>query len=148
MSHALCSHEDFKPGCPCCFEQVQERGLDMCDETQRLRAESARLTKELEEARESEARFGRENAWLGDHNRLARERAEASEAREKALATVVEAFARTAEAAISHAERPKRGMQVPFHGDFCNAPPSTLDRLAWWVREMRAALASKPGGEG
>jgi hypothetical protein len=32
-----------------------------------------------------------------------------------------------------------KGMHAPFLGDFSSAPPSTLTRLAWWVRELRAA---------
>lgn len=31
------------------------------------------------------------------------------------------------------------GQQVSFHGDFCNASPSVLGRLDWWIRALRGA---------
>jgi hypothetical protein len=64
------------------------------------------------------------------------------------LVMVAEAFARTAEAAVSAFEnRNARGMQVPYHGDFANANPSIIVRLRWWAREFRTALAAAPRPE-
>jgi hypothetical protein len=59
------------------------------------------------------------------------------------LQAVVTGLAQEMEAAIRERERPKGGMSVPFHGDFCNAPPSMLGRLRWWARELREALAGR-----
>ena len=46
--------------------------------------------------------------------------------------------------AATEARRGKGGQHVPFFGDFCSAPPSTLSRLAWWAREFRRALRDTP----
>jgi hypothetical protein len=51
-----------------------------------------------------------------------------------------QAFCETAEAAIQHAEAPRGGQHVPFHGDFHNLQPSALGRLRWWAKCGRAAL--------
>ena len=56
---------------------------------------------------------------------------------------IIQGFAETAEAAVAHHEwtlGPKKGMQVPFHGDFANVVPSTVSRLRWWATEFRAVL--------
>jgi hypothetical protein len=31
-------------------------------------------------------------------------------------------------------------MQVPYHDDFANVTPSTLQQLEWWVRSFKTAL--------
>jgi hypothetical protein len=36
----------------------------------------------------------------------------------------------------------KGGMRVPFQGDFANAPPSTVIKLEWWLRELQEALTA------
>jgi hypothetical protein len=43
---------------------------------------------------------------------------------------------------VAHAERPKGGMQVPFHGDFASAAqlPSVVSRMRWWVGRFTEAL--------
>lgn len=52
-------------------------------------------------------------------------------------------FART----IAHAERPKGGMQVPFHGDFAPVAqlPSVVSRMRWWVERFHKALNDSGG---
>lgn len=60
------------------------------------------------------------------------------------LRIVCENFAFTAERAIAAHYAPKTGMQVPFHGDFCNVMPSTITNLEWWAKRFREALAGKP----
>ena len=70
----------------------------------------------------------------------------ASEAEERAhyadanATAFTQAFCETAEAAIAHADAPRGGQHVPFHGDFHNLPPSALGRLRWWAKCGRAAL--------
>lgn len=77
--------------------------------------------------------------------RLTRAERERNEARAalRSLAAFARSFAETAEAAVRHAEGPRGGQQVPFFGDFGNAPPSAIARLRWWAREARAALESR-----
>jgi hypothetical protein len=36
-----------------------------------------------------------------------------------------------------------KGQHVPFHGDFASAGPSVMNRLNWWAREFRSALAER-----
>lgn len=60
------------------------------------------------------------------------------------LRAVVTGLAEEMEAAIREKEHPKGGMSVPFHGDFASAPPSMLNRLRWWARELRRALGGTP----
>lgn len=36
------------------------------------------------------------------------------------------------------------GMRVPENGDFVQCPPSTVGRLRWWLRELRAAAGPRP----
>lgn len=57
------------------------------------------------------------------------------------LRQIAEALTVEMERTIAHFERPRGGMEVPFHGDFANAPPSVVSRFRWWVREMRSALS-------
>ena len=54
------------------------------------------------------------------------------------LEAITDEFERT----IDEAERPKGGMQVPFHGDFASAVriPTVIGRMRWWVREFKRAL--------
>jgi hypothetical protein len=63
----------------------------------------------------------------------------------KRLRAVVDAFAGEVEAAERHFERPRGGMQVPFHGDFSSVEqlPGVRSRLRWWARRMRSALEGK-----
>ena len=49
----------------------------------------------------------------------------------------VDAFCEIVEHAQRHAMAPKTGIQVPFHGDFASANPSTLSRLSWWARHLK-----------
>lgn len=50
----------------------------------------------------------------------------------------VQAFSDTVEDAVrANANRGKGGQQVPFHGDFCAATPSVLNRLEWWARRFK-----------
>ena len=45
------------------------------------------------------------------------------------------------ERAVRHHEnRGKGGQQVTFTGDFASVGPGTLQRMRWWLREMKAAL--------
>lgn len=61
--------------------------------------------------------------------------------RTKRLEAFVNAFAVEAEAAVAHHESKGRGgQQVPFHGPFGHAPPSTVSHLRWLAREAREAL--------
>lgn len=55
---------------------------------------------------------------------------------------LLEAITHEFERTIEEAERPKGGMQVPFHGDFASAArlPSVIGHMRWWVREFRRAL--------
>ena len=52
----------------------------------------------------------------------------------------VERFINLVERAGANARRPKGGMQVPYHDDFANVTPSTLQELEWWVRSFKHAL--------
>jgi hypothetical protein len=50
----------------------------------------------------------------------------------------ISAFAETVDAAVrANARRGQGGQQVPFHGDFCAATPSVLNRLEWWARYLK-----------
>lgn len=52
--------------------------------------------------------------------------------------SAIKAFVETVEAAArANERRGKGGQQVSFHGDFCAATPSVLDRLEWWARHLR-----------
>jgi len=54
------------------------------------------------------------------------------------LRATVKAFAETvAAAARANARRGQGGQQVPFHGDFCAATPSVLNRLEWWAKHLK-----------
>ena len=83
---------------------------------------------------------------LGFQAGLEAARANQAEAeRDEARAEVERLRARLAgilgefEGLITEADRPKGGMQVPYHGDF--APvlqlPSVVNRIRWWVRHMK-----------
>jgi len=48
-------------------------------------------------------------------------------------------------AAVARENAGRGGQQVPFHGDFASAPPSTLARLAWWSRRFDKAIAALDG---
>lgn len=62
--------------------------------------------------------------------------------REQRLEKWLAAIADTFERAVRHHEtKGQGGMQVPFHDDFANVPPSAVGRMRWWAREFRAALA-------
>jgi hypothetical protein len=62
---------------------------------------------------------------------------------------VVEAFANSVDAADRADDaRGRGGQQVPFHGEFCNAPPSTRSVLRRYVREFKAALDARSQGGG
>jgi hypothetical protein len=64
------------------------------------------------------------------------------------LPEVATALANTIDMAVAaHENRGRGGMQVPYHGDFANAPPSVIVRLRWWSRELRAALARTVAGQ-
>lgn len=61
------------------------------------------------------------------------------------LTEVIDGLEREVDAACAYwANKGKGGMQVPFHGDFANTPPSGLHRLKWWIRELRAAPTPGP----
>lgn len=62
------------------------------------------------------------------------------------LEAITDEFERT----INENERPKGGMQVPFHGDFAQAVrmPTVIGRMRWWVREFRRALDEEKENEG
>jgi hypothetical protein len=49
-------------------------------------------------------------------------------------------FGAEIEARAADLARPKGGMIVPFHGDFASAPPSMIERLRWWHRDLLEAL--------
>ena len=53
------------------------------------------------------------------------------------LRAKVENFCEVVDLAQKHASAPKTGMQVPYHGDFAGANPSTLTSLGWWVRHFK-----------
>lgn len=55
--------------------------------------------------------------------------------------TVLDGLDQQIEAKHADMTRPPGGMRVPFHGDFVSATPSVLNRLRWWSRELRRALA-------
>lgn len=55
------------------------------------------------------------------------------------LEELLAGFEAEVDAARAHLERPKGGQQVTPSGDFIRVPPSTLQRLEWWVRAMKAA---------
>jgi len=61
-----------------------------------------------------------------------------------ALESFVTGFAEMAEGAVAHHRGPKTGMQVPYHGDFANLPPSGVSRLEWWGKAAREALKVAP----
>jgi hypothetical protein len=68
---------------------------------------------------------------------------EAMKARMQRLETFAEHFAGLVDAAVAHREwkaAGKRGMQVPFHGDFIGATPSILATLRRLARDAREAL--------
>lgn len=52
------------------------------------------------------------------------------------LRAAVEAFIETVNAAVRANRRGRGGQHVPFHGDFCSAPPSVMGRLEWWARNL------------
>lgn len=90
----------------------------------RPRAEALRLVAALRHSREAEAKA------RGECERL-----------RAALGSVADEFERT----IAHADwvaAGRKGMHVPFHGDFAAAVqlPSVVSRMRWWLREFKRAL--------
>jgi hypothetical protein len=62
------------------------------------------------------------------------------------LASLIDGLDAEVKAALAHKAweaEGRKGMQVPFHGDFAGTPVSNLKRLEWWVRELRAAAAQQ-----
>lgn len=56
------------------------------------------------------------------------------------LAQVIEGFEDQVKRATAYrVNEHKPGMKVPFHGDFAGANIFTLQRMAWWLRELKAA---------
>jgi len=58
----------------------------------------------------------------------------------KTLGSLLEGFELEVEARAADLARGKGGQNVPFHGDFVSVPPSALNRLKWWSRELREAF--------
>jgi len=57
--------------------------------------------------------------------------------------SILNALASEFERAIRHHEnKGKGGQQVTFTGDFASVGPSVVQRMRWWLREMRAAGAT------
>jgi hypothetical protein len=59
------------------------------------------------------------------------------------LETFAEHFAGLVDAAVAHQQWKadgSKGMQVPFHDDFANAPPSVIGSLRRLARDAREAL--------
>ena len=69
--------------------------------------------------------------------------------RAERLESLTAGFADTVEAAArewGNIAAGRKGMQVPFHGDFGGVhQPSTKARLRWWAKAFRAALAEPAG---
>ncbi len=65
---------------------------------------------------------------------------EPEQAARERLGQLLQAFDDEIEARAADLARGKGGQHVPFHGDFASVPPSALNRLKWWSRELRAAL--------
>lgn len=83
------------------------------------------------------ARAGRQEQFVVDY---AKQRVST----EDAVRVVVEGFIGTVDALLRHVEtRGRGGQQVPFHGDFAEAQPSTVSRLRWWKKRMEEALGRK-----
>jgi hypothetical protein len=102
-----------------------------------LSTAAGRQARTLAEERE------RASGYLADDIRALKDPETAAPAPD-ALRPLVEALVREMEDAIAHRERPRGGQQVPFFGDFAQAPPSLIARLRWWVRELRSSLGGMP----
>ena len=116
---------------------------ELSAEARRARAREAQLEAEVERVNNAMAGVASSHARLRKEN-------ESLSAENKALREVAEAFASTVEAAVAEAERRasgKKGMQVPFHGDFASAIqiPSAVQQLRWWADRFRAALRTREG---
>lgn len=88
---------------------------------------SRHTTEQVDEALEDCTRYGEPDDY-----------AHVLAAEVKAMRAAIDHLESEIERAADHlANRGKGGMQVPFHGDFVQAPPSTLIRLRWHVRNIR-----------
>lgn len=100
-----------------------------------------RKTFELEAARVEVDRVKALNTELGTTIAELRQSVAALQSQVDAVAPVVESFAETVKAAARAMDsRGKGGQQVPFHGDFCAAGPSVMNRLEWWARQLSTAM--------
>jgi hypothetical protein len=62
------------------------------------------------------------------------------------LSDVAEALIDAIDRADANHNRPRTGMQVPFHGDFASAVPSVMRSLRWWADRMRVAIDDDKAG--
>lgn len=66
---------------------------------------------------------------------------EMPEGSDERIRAILTALAGEFESAVRHHEnRGKGGQQVTFTGDFASVGPGTLQRMRWWLREMKTAL--------
>jgi hypothetical protein len=86
--------------------------------------------------KERQLRWLEQIGRLESENKRLRADLEQTQGALAALRYKVAAFAEAVGGAVAHAQAPRGGQHVPFHGDFCRAPPSTLSRLQWWAREL------------
>jgi len=54
----------------------------------------------------------------------------------------LEAICEIFTAAIASKEK-KGGQHVPYHGDFCSVPPSTIGQMKWWVNRWENLFGKK-----
>jgi hypothetical protein len=119
-------------------------------EVQRLREERDRLQKLFDDAGEGTYDvLALLDHWIEAHGAMMAEGHRLAAENER-LRQAAGGFVQEVESAERHFERPRGGMQVPFHGDFAgvNQTPGVRSRLAWWARHLKAALAGPGPGEG
>lgn len=59
------------------------------------------------------------------------------------LREAAESFIEDVERAEANADRPKTGMQVPYHGPFAHLPPSMRGGLRWYADRFREAIEAE-----
>ena len=106
----------------------------------------AEWAERLEKSALAEAVYGSSDATLCEEVSLRECREIAALLRRaERLESLTAGFADTVEAAArewGNIAAGRKGMQVPFHGDFGGVhQPSTKARLRWWAKAFRAALA-------
>ena len=109
-----------------------------------MRAQVATLEARLAEVERERDEARAKAADARDEAETERKLSDRYHARLTTLQQAAGDFCETVEHAAACIEaRGRGGQQVSFHGDFASAPPSTMGRLQWWARTLRAAMGEE-----